>query len=213
MAKVNFSITVTKKIVPKEEIRKSLIGSKEMAKEMRKVMQAANRRAQNIEKAGLVSPAYQTYISLQGREGSYSKFSITGKDITNETDWERAKMEYAQAISFMNSPTSTARGARQYVKGLAKEYEVEEEVALEILKKGTSSDFIGDKLPALYYTSMIHEYMDDYKTEESTQRSKTDDGKNRIEKALDKNVNDIHEELHKTADFLADTMLRGFKVD
>lgn len=62
--------------------------------EIAKVFQRANRRIQNIEKAGLISPAV---AALQkGDVESYTKFSMRG-------DWNTLKMEYTKAISFCDS--------------------------------------------------------------------------------------------------------------
>ena len=70
IGKAIFSASVTKKLNNKmsDDIRKSVLGNSVMKKEMLKVFQQANRRAQNIEKSGVASPAYQALI-LEGRTG------------------------------------------------------------------------------------------------------------------------------------------------
>lgn len=84
-------------------------------REIAKVFQRANRRIQNIENAGLLSPAV---AALQkGDIVTYTKFSMRG-------DWNTLKLEYTKAVSFLRQPTSTARGVRQYNRHLMKVYDL-----------------------------------------------------------------------------------------
>ena len=90
-------------------------GTGDIKKQMLKTFQKANRRIQNVRNAGLSSPAVQQLISERGERG-YTYFSGSKLDPRNPTDWEQLKYEYGRAISFLNNPTSSARGARQYIK-------------------------------------------------------------------------------------------------
>lgn len=92
----------------KREILEAVESSPELRKEVRRVFQMANRRIQNLEKAGLVSWAVKQADKL-GIKG-YSKFSVKGQD------WQTIKNEYTRAISFLQNPNSTAEGARQLEK-------------------------------------------------------------------------------------------------
>lgn len=92
----------------KKEILEAVESSPELRKEVRRVFQMANRRIQNLEKAGLVSWAVKQADKL-GIKG-YSKFSVKGQD------WQTIKNEYTRAISFLQNPNSTAEGARQLEK-------------------------------------------------------------------------------------------------
>lgn len=172
MAKKNgiFTKSVTSKLnkTMSEDIRKSIIGSKAMADEMKRIFQQANRRAQNIEKSGVVSPAYQALI-LEGREG-YSKFSITGLNIENEIQWENAKYEYAKALEYLNNPTSSSTGAKQYLNYIADEYKLPKEIANNILLQATSTEFSNNTIPLMNYRAMIDLYVNDSK-DTSTQMS------------------------------------------
>ena len=89
-------------------------GNGELKKQMMKTFQKANRRIQNVKKAGLSSPAVQQLISERGERG-YTYFSGARLDPRNPTDWEQLKYEYGRAIAFLNNPTSSATGARQYI--------------------------------------------------------------------------------------------------
>ena len=103
-----------------ETIRAAALGSPELKKEINKTLQQANRRIQNIQNAGLASPAVKAVIAEKGKK-DYTYFSIAKLDLTNYIDWERAKYEYGRALSFLNNPTSTATGARQYISYQARE--------------------------------------------------------------------------------------------
>lgn len=88
---------------------------KELKKEINKVFQQANRRIQNITNAGLASPAVKAVIAERGKK-DYTYFTISGLKFDNDTDWEMIKYEYGRALAFLHNPTSTATGARQYIK-------------------------------------------------------------------------------------------------
>lgn len=103
-----------------ELIRKAALGSPELKREINRTLQQANRRIQNIQKAGLASPAVKAVISEKGKK-NFTYFSIANLDLTNYIDWEQAKYEYGRALSFLNNPTSTATGARQYIAYQARE--------------------------------------------------------------------------------------------
>lgn len=88
-------------------------------REMAKTFQRANRRIQNIERAisaGRLgySPAYDSVIQYTGnRGGKFSKFHMT-------SSWSNMVEQTAQAEAFLNSPTSTARGARAWQRSVTK---------------------------------------------------------------------------------------------
>lgn len=88
---------------------------KELKKEINKVFQQANRRIQNVTNAGLASPAVKAVIAERGKK-DYTYFTISGLKFDNDTDWEMIKYEYGRALAFLHNPTSTATGARQYIK-------------------------------------------------------------------------------------------------
>lgn len=90
-------------------------GDKRIRKEINKVFQQANRRIQNVKKAGLASPAVKAVIAERGEKG-FTYFSIAGLNPENASDFEKIKYEYGRAMSFLKNPTSSATGARQYIK-------------------------------------------------------------------------------------------------
>lgn len=121
------SVTIFSKSVIKsinkplnQEITNAVIGSAGLKKLVNKVLQQANRRIQNIENAGLASPAVKAVYSERGKK-NYTYFSTSGLNPNNPNDWEVIKYEYGRAMSFLNNPTSTATGARQYIKYQARQ--------------------------------------------------------------------------------------------
>lgn len=117
MAKNIFSASVIKAINKplNQDITNAVIGSRGLKTLVNKVLQQANRRIQNIENAGLASPAVKAVYSERGKK-NYTYFSTSGLNPLNPNDWEVIKYEYGRAMSFLNNPTSTATGARQYIK-------------------------------------------------------------------------------------------------
>lgn len=117
MAKNIFSASVIKSINKplNQDITNAVIGSRGLKTLVNKVLQQANRRIQNIENAGLASPAVKAVYSERGKK-NYTYFSTSGLNPLNPNDWEVIKYEYGRAMSFLNNPTSTATGARQYIK-------------------------------------------------------------------------------------------------
>lgn len=121
MAKLGFKIfkkpvfRATQRAKIKKEILQAAESSPEYRKEIARVFQMANRRIQNIEKSGQLSPAVQALN--KGDVKGYTKFSM-------KHDWNALKVEYGKAISFLRQPTSTAQGVRQYGQHLQRMYDL-----------------------------------------------------------------------------------------
>lgn len=116
--KIPFSPSVfahTSKTRLNKEILQAVESSPELRKEISRVFQMANRRIQNIEASGQLSPAVQALN--KGDIKGYTKFSM-------KHDWNALKVEYGKAISFLRQPTSTAQGARQYGQHLQRVYDL-----------------------------------------------------------------------------------------
>lgn len=118
MAKIKFTKSVFG-AVTRAEIKKEILQAAESSpkyrKEIARVFQMANRRIQNIEQSGQISPAVQALH--KGDIKGYTKFSM-------KHDWNTLKIEYGKAISFLRQPTSTAQGARQYGQYLQRVYDL-----------------------------------------------------------------------------------------
>lgn len=111
-------------------------GTNELKKQMNKVFQRANRRIQNIEKAGLASPAVKAVIAERGKK-DFTYFSGRGLNPTNKTDWDLLRYEYGRALAFLNNPTSSATGARQYIRYQANRLNIPFESANKIVDIAT----------------------------------------------------------------------------
>lgn len=108
----------TKKVHVKKEIINAVESSTSLRKEIARVFQQANRRIQNVEKSGVVSPAV---VALnKGDVKGFAKFSM-------KHDWNDLKIEYSKAIAFLQQPTSTATGTNEYAKHLKKTYKLSDD--------------------------------------------------------------------------------------
>lgn len=137
----------------KIELRQDIMNATEsnptIRKEIARVFQMANRRIQNIENAGLMSPAVEA-LGKQGIE-RYTKFS------TAMGSWTELKMEYAKAVSFLRQPTSTATGTREYNNYLKATYELTDEEFDYMVK------YLQDKLTSMSDTDFVERYLMRYK--------------------------------------------------
>ena len=107
------TFSFTSKIHVKKEVISAIESSSTLRKEIARIFQQANRRIQNIEKTGIVSPAV---VALnKGDVKGYSKFSM-------KHDWNDLKIEYSKAVAFLQQPTSSATGTREYGEHLKKSY-------------------------------------------------------------------------------------------
>lgn len=117
MAKIKFTARVWKST--KNQIRKEILQAAEsdpvFRREIARVFQQANRRIQNIESKGLLSPAVQALN--KGDIKGFTKFSMNH-------DWSTLKIEYGKAIAFLRQPTSTATGTNEYAKHLQRMYDL-----------------------------------------------------------------------------------------
>lgn len=148
--KIPFSPSVfahTSKTRLNKEILQAVESSPELRKEISRVFQQANRRIQNIEKAGLISPAVS---ALHRDTGKYTKFSMN-------QDWESLKIEYGKAISFLRQPTSTASGTRQYNEHLRTTYDLSKE-EFDLMARNLQG-----KLNSVSDTEFVERYLMRYK--------------------------------------------------
>lgn len=121
MGKIKFSTKTfgfTSKVKMRADIMQAAESSSDLRKEIARVFQMANRRIQNIESKGLLSPAV---LSLNKSDvKGFSKFNM-------KHTWNDLKSEYATAVSFLKQPTSTASGTREYNAHLQRAYELSSE--------------------------------------------------------------------------------------
>lgn len=121
-------------------ILNSEIGTDALKHAIAKEAQKANRRVQNILNANVASPAVKALLAERGGRDRFSVFSVAGLDPTNKADWEKLKYEYGRIESFLNNPTSTATGAKQYVRYQAKRFGIDYELANELVDMATEPE-------------------------------------------------------------------------
>lgn len=198
MASMKFSKKVTKNF-SKEKARKDIInaieGNSEFRKEIRRVFQVANRRIQNIEQGGYYSPALAS-LGKSGVKG-YSKFSVRGFGNTG-SDWKTLLKEYTKAINFLNSPTSTATGAKEFELQVKQKFNVPDDiwdyVKADVIGGTTSmSDEMLQKLP---YSQLVEGAYDSAYRSVSSQ----------IEKGALELAKGIQSDINRTADQLANSV-------
>ena len=159
---IGFSVKTfgfTSKVQIKQEVISALQSSPQLRAEIRRVFQMANRRIENIEKAEQVSPAV-TALN-KGDVKGFTKFSM-------RMSWEDLKIEYGRAVSFLQQPTSTVTGTREYRDFLKAKYDLTEDEY-----KLMEGDLIG-KIASVSDERFLEQYLMQYKdfTGELEQESK-----------------------------------------
>ena len=209
MASMKFSKKVTKNF-NKEKARKDIInaieGNAEMRKEMRRVFQVANRRIQNIEQGGYYSPALAS-LGKSGVKG-YSKFSVKGFGNTG-SDWKTLLKEYTKAINFLNSPTSTATGAKEFELQVKQKFNVPDDlwdyVKADVIGGTTSmSDEMLQKLP---YSQLVEGAYDSAYRSVSSQIEK---GAIDLAKGIQSDINRTAEQMANTVDEALDDLIKNW---
>ena len=209
MASMKFSKKVTKNF-SKEKARKDIInaieGNSEFRKEIRRVFQIANRRIQNIEQGGYYSPALAS-LGKSGVKG-YSKFSVKGFGNTG-SDWNTLLKEYTKAINFLNSPTSTATGAKEFELQVKQKFNVPDDlwdyVKADVIGGTTSmSDEMLQKLP---YSQLVEGAYDSAYRSVSSQIEK---GALDLAKGIQSDINRTAEQMANSVDEALDDLIKNW---
>lgn len=209
MASMKFSKKVTKNF-SKEKARKDIInaieGNSEFRKEIRRVFQVANRRIQNIEQGGYYSPALAS-LGKSGVKG-YSKFSVKGFGNTG-SDWNTLLKEYTKAINFLNSPTSTATGAKEFELQVKQKFNVPDDlwdyVKADVIGGTTSmSDEMLQKLP---YSQLVEGAYDSAYRSVSSQIEK---GALDLAKGIQSDINRTAEQMADSVDEALDDLIKNW---
>lgn len=191
MAKIKYTAGVfnSTKTRLNGKILQAVESSPKLRKEVARVFQMANRRIQNVEKAGLMSPAVAALG--KGNINSFTKFSM-------KQDWNSLKVEYTKAISFLKQPTSTAMGVRQYNNHLMQAYDLTaDEFKL-------MSQSLNNKLASVSDSEFVERYLMRYKdfTGELEQASRDISSQIEseaisIQKAIENNIGELAENVLK----------------
>lgn len=176
----------------KQEIKPEILQAEksdpELRKEISRVFQQANRRIQNIENAGLISPAVQA-IGKSDIKG-FTKFSM-------RQDWDALKVEYAKAISFLRQPTSTATGTRDYNRHLMQTYDLTKDEFNLMAQK------LNDKLTSVSDEQFVERYLMRYKDFTGELEQTAQDVSTQIESEAKSIANAIDKEMEKQAEKLS----------
>lgn len=198
MAKLGYKIKFTKSVFEatqrakiKKEILQAVESSPEYRKEIARVFQMANRRIQNIEASGLLSPAVQALN--KGDVKGFTKFSMKG-------DWNTLKIEYGKAISFLRQPTSTVRGARQYGQHLQRMYDLTPDEYSLMARK------LQGKLNSVSDSDFVERYLMRYKDFTGEMEQSASDISTQIESEAQSISRAIDAEIERQANEVADQM-------
>ncbi|UWG07887.1 MAG: hypothetical protein [Bacteriophage sp.] len=198
MAKLGFKIEFTKSVFGatqrakiKKEILQAVESSPEYRKEIARVFQMANRRIQNIEASGQLSPAVQALN--KGDIKGFTKFSMKG-------DWNTLKIEYGKAISFLRQPTSTAQGARQYGQHLQRTYRLTPDEYSLMARN------LQGKLNSVSDSDFVERYLMRYKDFTGEMEQSASDISTQIESEAQSISRAIDAEIERQANEVADAM-------
>nr|UWG27862.1 MAG: hypothetical protein [Bacteriophage sp.] len=198
MAKLGFKIGFTPSVFGatqrakiKKEILQAVESSPEYRKEIARVFQMANRRIQNIEQSGQLSPAVQALN--KGDVKGFTKFSMKG-------DWNTLKIEYGKAISFLRQPTSTAQGARQYGQHLQRMYDLTPD------EYNLMARNLQGKLNSVSDSDFVERYLMRYKDFTGEMEQSASDISTQIESEAQSISRAIDAEIERQANEVADAM-------
>lgn len=207
--KVEFRPTVYKSL--KQKVKKEVLqaekSSPAIRNEIRKTFQRANRRIQNIESKGLISPAVQA-LHKDNIKG-FTKFSM-------KQDFDSLKVEYAKAVQFLRQPTSTAMGTRDYNKHLMQAYDLTEDefnlMAQKLNNKLTSvddEDFVDHYLMRYKdFTGELEQSAQDISTQiESDAQSLA----KAVDDALEETAKEVSDKVSKDVEDL-ESIFKNFKM-
>lgn len=191
MVKIKYTSSVygaTGRTKLKKEILQAVESSPEMRKEIARVFQMANRRIQNIETKGLLSPAVAALH--KGDIKGYTKFSMRGS-------WNELKREYGKAVSFLRQPTSTAQGVRQYNKHLQHAYDLTPDEFNLMVRS------LHGKLSSLDDSQFVEQYLMRYKDFTGEMEQSARDISTQIESEAQSISRAIESDLNRQADNIA----------
>ena len=209
MASMKFSKKVTKNF-SKEKARKDIInaieGNSDFRKEIRRVFQVANRRIQNIEQGGYYSPALAS-LGKSGVKG-YSKFSVKGFGNTG-SDWNTLLKEYTKAINFLNSPTSTATGAKEFELQVKQKFNVPDDIWNDVKADviGGTTSMSDEMLQKLPYSQLVEGAYDSAYRSVSSQIEK---GALELAKGIQSDINRTAEQMADSVDEALDDLIKNW---
>ena len=179
----NKTFALTSKVQLDKQILTAVESRGYLRKEIARVFQQANRRIQNVEKSGIVSPAV---VALnKGDIKGFAKFSM-------RLSWEDLKIEYAKAVSFLRQPTSTATGTKEYAQHLQSTYKLsDDEFSLMQNKLMGKIASVSDEKFLEQYLMQYKDFTGELEQESRDVSDQIEDDAVRIENALDDAIDKI----------------------
>ena len=169
----------------KKEILQATSSSPKNRKEIARVFQMANRRIQNIERSGLLSPAVAAL-----NKGDISRFTKFGM----KHDWQTLKTEYSKAVSFLRQPTGTLTGLREYNRHLKEVYDLSDN-EFELMSKSLNT-----KLSSISDSNFVERYLMRYKDFTGELEAESRDISDQIESEAYQLQKAIDDEIDRAAD-------------
>lgn len=183
-----------------KDVVNAVKSSPELRAEIRRIFQIANRRIQNIEKSGRFSPAVASLG--KGDIDKFSKFGFRGND------WKTLKKEYGKAVSFLQQPTSTATGARQFEEQVKAQLDIGDE-AWEQARETVLNNYDAvttDLIETLPYKKLVQEMYSET----------TEDVSDMIERDAKTIANELEQQVNKASKEVSDgvmDIIEGFEID
>lgn len=181
-----------------KDIINSIQESKDMKNEIRRVFQQANRRIQNIENRGDFSPAYEALGRTRAEYG-YSKFSMRGT-------WDDLLKEYATAVSFLQQPTSTATGVREYKESVKSAYNLTD------AQYNFAAKLYLNKLGSLMQTDAVIKKLLNYKVYTADFEQTVGSLSDQIESESEQVERAVTEQIENTAKTIVDNSLNDMSL-
>lgn len=172
-----------------EEEKKKII-----KKEINRVLQIANRRAENIENSKVASPAYKALVNelSDSKKTRYSKFSIGGLDLSDYSQRTKAINTYSRALAFINNKTSSVTGAKQFINDISKQNKIPFSVANNLVDvitdpQITNGNIVINNWDSERIANMVSEYAQQYNGTVFSQEDYYREVKAKINSLLDTN--------------------------
>ena len=187
------TFSFTSKINVKSEILTALESDPVLRKEIARTFQQANRRIQNVENSGIVSPAV---VALnKGDVKGFAKFSM-------KHDWNDLKIEYAKAVAFLQQPTSSATGTKEYAQHLKSTYKLSDDEFSLMQNK------LMGKIASVSDEKFLEQYLMQYKDFTGELEQESHDVSDQIESDAIKIADSLQDDLNEQAKAIEDEQER-----
>lgn len=187
------TFSFTSKIYVKSEILTALESDPVLRKEIARTFQQANRRIQNVESSGIVSPAV---VALnKGNVKGFAKFSM-------KHDWNELKIEYAKAVAFLQQPTSSATGTKEYARHLKRTYKLNDDEFSLMQNK------LMGKIASVSDERFLEQYLMRYKDFTGELEQESRDVSDQIESDAIKMADSLQDDLNEQAKAIEDEQER-----